>query len=482
MQRVPIPISGGFYEDSSRPIAAQQCINWVPVVPDTEALSAGQLKGTPGISLFATNGTYIGRGGIVANGVAYFVNGQTLYKVDSAGTSTSLGTIEGTERVSMAGSHTEICIVVYEASVKKGYIVTQSSGALAEITDTDFTSTPPKQVVYKDGYFVLLTDDKFFISSLNDGTSYAALDFGTAELDPDDNTAIHASRNTNILYVAGSNTIEAFQNVGGAAFPFARSGSISKGVTAKHSIIDFDNSFIWLGGGTNEQPAIWRFNGNNAEKISTQAIDGIIQKQTSTQLENVYTTTFAQDGSFFVNVHFEDAVYTYDAAASAKKGRSIWHEKQSRNNDGDAIPWRVNSIITAYGKTLAGDSLGAKIGAIEPTTHTEYGILIDRDFSTGNLSANGNRFIIHELELTMQSGVGDLTTDDPQVTMSMSTDGGYTFGMERSRPMGKTGQYNQRQVWRGLGRVDRFASFKFSVSAPVTPVVIKLEAVIEVLA
>ena len=60
--------------------------------------------------------------------------------------------------------------------------------------------------------------------------------------------------------------------------------------------------------------------------------------------------------------------------------------------------------------------------------------------------------------------------------MSMSTDGGYTFGNELTRELGKKGEYEQRQIWRRLGRVARFAMFKFSVSAEVTPVIIKLEA------
>ena len=165
----------------------------------------------------------------------------------------------------------------------------------------------------------------------------------------------------------------------------------------------------------------------------------------------------------------------------AKKGKSIWHEKQSRDSAGNAMSWRVNSIISAYGRILAGDRKGPKIGSIEPTIRTEYGILIDRDFSTGHITANGQAFIIHELELTMQSGVGDLITDDPLVTMSMSTDGGNTFGIEKSIPMGKVGEYSKRQIWRRLGRAERFAMFRFSVSAPVIPVVIKLIANIEIL-
>lgn len=479
MARVEIPISTGFYEDSSRPIAAQTCINWIPVVPETNALSISQLKGTPGIGLFATNETFNNRGVHVMDSVAFFVNGTSLFRVNADGTSDNLGTITGVGRVSMADNGIQLCIVV---PGNTGYIFTQDPDTLTEITDVDFFSLgPSNQVEYKDGFFIHIAKTLFFNSALNDGLTYGSLDFGTAEADPDDNTAIHVNRN--VLYIAGNETIEPFQNIGGSGFPFQRiaGGLIQKGVKAKFSVVDFDNSFVFLGGGVNEQPAIWRFTGSSAVKISTQAIDNIIGKETDAQLEAVFATTHAIDGSYFVTFHFSDSTFSYDATASANLGKPVWHERQSRNDQGTQTKWRVASIATAYGKTLVGDVLGPNIGEIDTDAFTEYGTLIDRDVSTGPLQADGQNFFVNELEITAESGVGNTVAPgaDPQITMSMSVDGGNTFGNELSRSLGKIGEYNQRQIWRRLGRVPRFAMFRFSVSAEVRPVIIKLVADIE---
>lgn len=479
MPRVEIPIATGFYEDDSRPIAAQQCINWVPIVPETNALSVSQLKGTPGLSLFATNGTKNNRGAHVMASTAFFVNGNNLYRVNADGTSNDLGVISGTGRVSMADNGTQLCIVVPGAT---GYIFTQSPDTLTEITDPDFFSLgPSNQVEYKDGFFVHIATDKFFISNLNDGLVYDSLDFGTAEVDPDDNTAVHVNRN--VLYIGGNETIEPFQNIGGAGFPFQRiqGGVIQKGIKAKFSVVDFDNSFVFLGGGVNEQPAIWRFAGSTAVKISTHAIDNVIANETDQQQKDVFATTHAIEGSYFVCFHFSDTVFCYDATASARLGKPVWHERQSRNAQGTQTRWRAASIIEAYGQTLVGDVLGPNIGKIDTSARNEYGTLIDRDVSTGPLQNNGLNFFINQLEVTTQSGVGNTLApgDDPLITMSMSVDGGNTFGNELSRSLGKKGEYNQRQIWRRLGRVPRFAMFKFSVSAEATPVIIKLEADIE---
>ena len=390
MPRVPVPISTGFYEDSSRPIAAQTCINWIPVVPETNALSISQLKGTPGLKLFATNGVNSNRGAHVMDSIAFFVNGTSLFRVNSDGTSNNLGTIQGTGRVSMADNGTQLLIVVPDVT---GYVFTQSPDTLTIITDADFfTLGPSKQVAYKDGFFIHIAKDKFFHSALNDGLTYGALDFGTAEVDPDDNTAIHVNRN--VLYIGGNETIEPFQNVGGSGFVFQRiaGGVVQKGVKAKFSIVDFDNSFVFLGAGVNEQPSIWRFTGSSAVKIATEAIDNVISQETDQQLEDVFATTHALDGSFFVCFHFSDSVFCYDATASARLGKPVWHERQSRNFQGLQTKWRVASIVQAYGKTLAGDVLDASVGEIDTATRTEFGTLIDRDVATGPLSDNGLNF------------------------------------------------------------------------------------------
>ena len=387
MPKVEIPISTGFYEDGSRPIASQLCVNWLPVVPQTNALSISQAKGTAGLTQFSTNGTKNNRGGHVMDSVAFFVNGNSLYRVNADGTSDDLGAIVGTGKVSMADNGVQLCIVVPGTT---GYIFTQSPDTLTIITDTDFFGLgPSNQVAYKDGYFIHIAKDKFFISNLNDGLVYDALDFGTAEVDPDGNTAIHVNRN--VLYIAGNETIEPFQNVGGADFPFLRipGGVVQKGIKAKFSVVEFDNSFVFLGGGTNEQPAIWRFTGPSAVKISTEAIDNVISGETDAQLKEVFATTYAIDGSFIVNFHFSDSTFSYDATASARLGKPVWHERQSRSSQGSKTRWRAASIVQAYGLTLVGDSLGPTIGKIDRNAKTEYGTLIDRDISTGPLQNQG---------------------------------------------------------------------------------------------
>jgi hypothetical protein len=81
----------------------------------------------------------------------------------------------------------------------------------------------------------------------------------------------------NQLFITGVTTTEAFQNVGGADFGFQRTGLfLQKGCAAPLSLINTQNSFVWIGGGLNETPAVWSFVGNSVQKISTNAIDLLI--------------------------------------------------------------------------------------------------------------------------------------------------------------------------------------------------------------
>ena len=478
--RTELPIAEGFYEDASRPIAHQECIGWIPQVPQTTALSRAQLVGTPGISEFADTEDDNARGDHVMDSVAYSINGTSLYRINSNGTTDNLGTITGTGRVSTADNGAQLCIVI--PGTGTGYIFTASPDTLTLISDGDFTANGNSlQVSYKDGYFAHISKDKIFLSDLNDGLSYDALAFGTAEVDPDANTAIHVNRNE--LFIAGNETIELFQNIGVGTFPFQRvEGAITqKGVKAKFSIVDFDNSFVFLGSGTNERVAIWRYTGPSAVKISTDAIDHAIQDYTELQLKAVFATTYAQDGKYFVNFHFPDRTFTYDATASQLAGKSMWHERKSLNTELLETKWRVSGIMEAYGKILVTDNVDGRIGELSEDVYTEYGVKIPRIVSTSPLHAQGEDIFINWIELTMESGVGNIVDpgSDPQISKSHSDDG-FHFGNETSRSLGKIGEYNKRQIWQQEGQAPRFRVYRFKMIEDVKPVIIKLEADIEV--
>ena len=478
MPIVQIPIAGGFYESESLPISAQQCVNWYPNIPQNQALSQETLFGTPGINQLATTGVIgqTNRGAHVKNGLPYFVNGDTLYRLDrtvdadlvETFSTTTLGTIEGSGRVSMADNGTQLMILVPGG---KGYIYNEDVGTpFVEITDLDFTASgAPQYVVFIDGYFAVTTDSKkWIISALNDGLSWNALDFTSAESDPDDIVAPVVFRNK--IFITGSETTEAFSNIpNGSGFPFVRSNIfMSKGCFAPSSIIVAHNTFMMIGGGVNESPAIWEFTGSSFQKISTTAIDQVLSGFSKEIIESAFSFSYADKGAYFVGFTLDDFTFVYDVITQR------WHERSSNVED-ENIKWRVNSLVAAYGRVLVGDSQDGRIGELDSDVYTEYGDNIRRIVTTQPFSNMGNAIRVSSIELTVESGSGNSDRPDPQVSMDVSKDS-KTFTYERSRSMGKVGEYNRRAVWYKNGRFPRFVILRFKMSDPVKPVIIKCEA------
>jgi hypothetical protein len=481
MPRVQLEIGTGFYESASLPLSAQRCINLYPVIPQATALNQRALFGCPGTKTHPTSGaTIVGsnRGSQVMKGVGYFINGSRLYSVTTAGVIVDLGTITGSGRISLANNGQFLVIVVPGGD---SFAFDNVANTLAQITDIDFISS--STVVFKDGFFVFSAADGsvFFNSALNDPFSYDALDFGTAEINPDRIVALHVNHNE--LFVGGEETIELFQNVGGSGFPFQRipGANIQKGVYGRFTLAEFDNTFVFVGGGRNEEAAVWKVTGSSSvQKISTSAIDNAIQKFSEAEISDAFSWTYSEGGNFFVGFTFTSGripskTFVYDATTSALAGSSTWHERQTGVTDNR---WRVNSMIRLGGKLLVGDQIDGRIGELDLETSDEFGDVLFWSKSTSPFSNQGQRSFFGEIELFMQAGEG-LTTgqgSDPVVRMDFSDDGGRTFSSEFSRNYGKIGVFNKRTIWRRQGDIPNQRVLRFSGSDPVKRNILKLEA------
>lgn len=476
MPRFAIPLPMGFYTTDSLPFSAQRCVNWIPTAPEGDALNNRALLQPPGIKQFANTKLSGNRGSWEMKELPYFVNGNTLVSVSALGVTTSHGNIEGTSRVSMADNGQFLVIVVPGG---KSYAFDNVADTLTEITDPDFIAS--NSVVFKDGFFVFTSSDGtvFFNSALNDPFTYDALDFGTAEINPDRIIAAHVNHNE--LFICGLETIEIFQNVGGAGFPFQRvpGANIQKGIHARASLVEFDNSFCFAGGGRNERTAIWKVTGSaSAGKISTDAIDIEIQKFNREEIVNAFAMTYADRGQFFALFTFESdripsKTFVYNATASALSGQRVWFEHQSGVTDNR---WRVQSIVAAHGKLLLGDQSSGLIGEFDRDTFTYYGDLIFRSMATRPFNVDGITAFFGSLEATFESGIG-LTLgqgSDPVVRMDFSDDGARTFSSEFSRSIGKIGEYTKRTVWNRQGRLPVSRVIRLTVTDPVKANLLRL--------
>lgn len=464
-----LPITTGFYESSTKPIANQQLINWYVDAAETETITPAQLFPTPGIvELFNTGATEINRGAISVDGVPYFVNGETLYRInqtfDALGNEVLsieiLGSIAGATRVSMATNGDQICIVVPGSTA---YVFTTSTDTLVTINNAAFLSLGPSvKVVYIDGYFIHVSVNRrtVFNSELNDATSYNALDFAEAESDPDALITCHSFSGK--LYLMGETTTEVWQNTGSLGFPFQRVYVIPVGAVSRESIANFDTTFAFLGQDVGGQPAIYAFDGNGFGKISHGAIDSILERTAPSVLAESFAFSYSQDGAIFYGISFKTNTLVYDARTSRLLGKKIWHERLSAGLD-QKTRWRANSVIQGHGRYLVGDSERGLIGELRLDAFTEYSIQIIRELVCGPFKEASGPLFWRKLELLVNSG----QFNNAEIRMSYSDDGGYTWCYPQPRTMGAIGQYNRQVTWNRLGRSlnSRMFRFQFSDSA-----------------
>jgi hypothetical protein len=396
----------------------------------------------------------------------------------------------------MANNGTQLCIVAIPDSetAGKSYIFTESPDTLTEITDPNFDG-PASSVEYISGYFSFTKSDgkKFFNSPLNDGLgAYDALDFSTAEADPDQIRAQIAYKN--FLYILGSETTQPFRDIGRTPAPFSPTPTvIDVGIDAPQSLKLFGGGFAFVGSGKNESSAVWMIDGTGRRKISTIAIDNELSKLAADDLENVFAWTTGSNGAFFYGITFPKTCFVYDIA------NRRWHERQSnivKAFEGqETEQYRVSTMMDAYDRVIVTDLQDGRIGELVEDEYLEYGRMITRFVTSKPFDNNGKPVLVNSIEAVVDSGVGltndiNIETDntsggdpitstggsDPQITLSWSDDGGHIFKGGRSRSMGKVGEYQRRPIWNRMGRFARSRVLRFELSSPTKATIIKIEA------
>lgn len=427
------------------------------ITPGTEVVIVDFITNT------AYNGTFLVT---ISDSDIFFETGVAF------GTDEAVGSFTGT----IAGGAGQICIVIPESDLQFNAFIFTIDGGLNQISDPDFDG-PVSSVVYVDGFFLFTKKDgnTFFISAIRNGFSYNALDFSGADVDPDPIRAPFILKNE--VFIFGSQTMEPFQNIGGAGFPFIRieGGVQDKGLDAPFSLVEIDGNMAFIGSADKEDAAIWLSNGGKPQKISSTAIDNQIRTYSDSVIENAFAATYSQSGALFAVFTFPgEETFVYEAVSG------FWHTRESTTNEAQNT-WRVSNIIQAYGELIVGDLVSNKFGQIDKEVFTEYGELIKRRFVLPPLDNGGNPFFINSIELVGETGQGNTVdpASDPQVLHSSSRDGGRTFGESLSRSFGEKGEYNIRCIWDQLGRVPRSYMPRFEVSDPVKWAFYKVEANID---
>ena len=453
MNLQPIPLFGIGNQGKSPNVDAQERKNlYIEVQQDPEK-HVLTLYPTPGLQTFVNLGVTPIRGLYEKGEVLYAVHQNKLYSINNAGVATSLGTLlTFSGRVGISDNGTQIIVV----DGTNGYIYNTSTLVFAQITDVDFPGA--NTVTFLNGRFIVNKPNtgQFWISAAYDGLSWAALDFATAESDPDNIVRVIAEAGQIVLF--GDKTTEFWGDSGAADFPFARIGSaaIEWGLASRWSLAKFMDSLIFLRKNRLGQVQVCVQSGMSAQAVSNPEMDYNFSQYTTVSDATGFAYMLSGHPFYQINFPTANASWLYDGQSKA------WSKLESGGGR-----HRAEIQQQLLNKSYVSDYETGKLYRFAEGVYTDDGMTIVREFISRH-QASGDYSHISQLWVEMEAGVGLQIGQgsNPQIMMQISKDGGHEWQQEVWREFGPVGKYKARAVFNRLGRARDWLA-KFRVTDPV---------------
>lgn len=455
-----VELVGDSYQAWSVPFNSERTVNLFPVY-DKDGVEVAALYGTPGLASFGSIGAGPIRGGFKSkkNGRVFFVSANIVYEVDSSGVGTNRGSLnQSSGNITISENETQLAICDGAAV----YIFTYATNNFAQVTDPDLPTSGTITTI--DNYFVVNEVDtgKFFISAVGDGTSWAALDFKSAETSPD--KVLRVFNGVGELWCFGENTTELFANTGASDFPFEKvsNGDFDVGILSPFSAQAVGRSIIWLGQDAYGKGRVYETTSINPKPISTPAIDLLIQAATNP--EDIVSWVYQEKGRTFYILTGGGLSTSLVCDLETK----LWHERAYTNTEGDFEQHRGQCCVFAFSKQIIGDRENGNLYTMDMDTYTDNGDAIVRERICRHLTRERDRIRYSCLEIGVESGVGlqNGNGSDPQLALSVSKDGGRTYSNTYTVDIGAAGEYYTTARFRQLG-IAEVMTFKLRCSDPV---------------
>jgi len=512
MSLIKLPFVAGQSRARSKSVDNQETINLYPELEKEDAKNSAVFYGTPGLKLFTTVSNSQGsvyasppRGFyITGKGRMFAVYQDKLYEILPSGVVLSQGSLNtNVGYVYMVDNGNQMLIT----DGLHGYGYDLRGNTLTVITSNPGIGSVfpnfPGTVAYRDGYFIThdIGTNMTYASAAYDVFTWPAAHQVAKETDSDNVVAIIST--ATYLWIFGQRTTELWYSTGQDAIgapPFARAQElvIAVGCMAPASVQTNGNDVFWLGSNPSGGNVVWMSNSFTPQRITTHAEEYLIGQVSVTTDATAFT--YEQEGHFFYCLNFPSGSrsHCYDLSTKAWHRRGYWNPLTGQFETHLAL--FAGSLSSPV--TLCLDRRNGNIYTFDLDTFTDNGAYIHRIRTLSHTHKDMKNLYVYGFEVDTQKGVGigdgmmsgahtsttsttttvadsDPVSDNPQMALQWSKDGGITWSKEHWASMGKIGEFKKRVRWPlGMGK-SRDWSFRLSSMAAVRQVWIAAYADIE---
>jgi len=449
-----IPAVGPSYPVADRKASSQRSINLrVRIIEASGEAHMMVLDAVEGLVPWVTFPASIRGIYQTDRGKLFVVAGATLYEVASDGTKTVRGSlITSTGYVSMRNGLFQLIIV----DGANGYVFTFDTNGFAQITDPDWRGS--QWVEELNGQFIFVpsdSPDQFYISAVDDGASYDALDFSSSDAQPD-NIVTHRVMKQE-LFLFNARSTEVWIYTGENDFPLARYNStpIDIGCVGLRAAVVTSDSMFWVGSTSLGTGIVYEMRGHSPVRVSQWAVEQAI-KQT-TDISELSMWCYQIDGAEFIGLNAPgmSTTWVYNLATQQ------WHE-QGLLVAGVWTAWPAQQMAYGYATHYAVND--TQLMTLDNTVSTVDGEEMSFERTWPHLIAPAMEPVSYPaVEVSMSTGSpGD-------VTLEISNDGGSVWGPALRRTFGAAGRRMERLRWLGLGSaINRVFRLRWKTATPVT--------------
>lgn len=284
--------------------------------------------------------------------------------------------------------------------------------------------------------------DRWYISAMNDLTSWDALDFATAESQSDRIVRVFEDRGE--LWFFGERTVDIFRNSGALDFPFVYNTSMQRGCAAAFSVASDDNTIFWVG----DDRIVYRADGYRPARVSTHVIEDWLE--TAPEIEESRAFIYTARGHKFYTLTIPGyGTRQFNIATGLWNSAQSWGYPEWRVWGGAGRP--VSYYLDDYG-----------VVTLNPGLNTDSSQKMLRGGISAPVYNNGGRMTFPAFWMNMEVGRVPEGDPEPSVMLQVSRNG-EEFGTSRARRLGLTGNYSRQVMWRNLGQARQF-SLKFTVT------------------